>query len=68
MAALLTGHLREDGVEIVLVFDVDETVVEHTLTFVAEETEDLVLVSHLTRVTLQHTWTSKGEDVWKGEL
>lgn len=45
---VLTGHLRDDGVEVGLVLVVDESIVEHPLTLMAEETEDLVLISHLT--------------------
>ncbi len=52
---VLTGHLTDDGVEIGLILVVDEPVVKHSLTLVAEETEDLVLVSHLTWLTLQYT-------------
>lgn len=52
---VLTGHLRDDGVEIGLILVVDESVVEHSLTLMAEETEDLVPVSHLTWLTLQYT-------------
>lgn len=52
---ILTGHLADDGVEIGLILVVDKSVVEHPLTFMAEETEDLVFVSHLTRLTLQYT-------------
>lgn len=54
---VLTGHLRDDGVEIGLILVVDQSVVEHSLTLMAEETEHLVLVSHLARLTLQYTWT-----------
>ena len=53
--SILTGHLTDDGVEIHLILVVDESIVEHPLTLVAEETEDLVLISHLTGLTLQHT-------------
>lgn len=56
---VLTGHLTDDGVEIDLILVVDESVMEHPLTLMAEETEDLVLVSHLTRLTLQYSWTSR---------
>lgn len=49
---VLTGHLTDDAVEISLVLVVDESVVEHPLAFMTEETEDLVLVPHLTGVTL----------------
>lgn len=59
MNRALTGHLTDDAVEISLILVVDESVVEHPLALMAEETEDLVLVSHLTRLTLQYTWTSK---------
>lgn len=52
---VLTGHLADDDVEIHLVLVVDEPVVEHALTLVAEEAEDLGFVSHLTRLTLQDT-------------
>lgn len=51
----LTGHLADKGVEIVFVFAVDEPIVEHTLTLMAEETEDLILVYDLTGLTLQYT-------------
>lgn len=52
---ILTGHLADDDVEIHLVLVVDEPVVEHALTLVAEEAEDLGFVSHLTRLALQDT-------------
>lgn len=51
---ILTGHFTDDGVEISLILVVDESVMEHPLTFMAEKPEDLVLVSHLTRLTLQN--------------
>lgn len=52
----LTSHLTDDTVEISLILVVDEPVVEHPLALMAEETKDLVLVSHLTWLTLQNTW------------
>lgn len=64
---VLTGHLTDDGVEIGLILVVDEPVVEHSLTLVAEETEDLVLVPHLTRLTLQYTWTSREGKIYGNE-
>lgn len=51
---VLTGHFTDHGVEIGLILVADESVVKHPLTFMAEKTEDLVLVSHLTRLTLQY--------------
>ena len=53
---LLTGHLRDDDVEVGLVLVVDEPVVEHALTLVTEETEGLSLVPDRTRTALQHAW------------
>lgn len=61
---VLTSHLTDDAVEISLILAVDESIVEHPLALVAEETEDLVLVSHLTRHTLQYTWTSKDGKIY----
>lgn len=54
---VLTGHLREDGVKISLVLVVDESIVKDALTLVTEQTEDLRLISHCRRLTLQHTCT-----------
>lgn len=56
---VLTSHLTDDAVEISLILVVDESIVEHPLALMAEETEYLVLVSHLALLTLQYTWTSK---------
>lgn len=56
---VLTGHLTDDGVKIHLVLVVDEPVMEHPLTLMAEEAEDLLFVSHLARLTLQDTCTQK---------
>lgn len=58
---VLTGHLADYGVEIGLILVVDESVVEHPLALMAEETEDMVFVSNLTRLTLQYTWSSREE-------
>lgn len=51
---VLTGHLTDDGVEIGLILVVDESIMEYPLTLMAEETENLVLISHLTWLTLQY--------------
>ena len=56
---ILTSHLTDDGVEISLILVVDESIMEHSLTLMAEETEDLGHISHLTWLTLQYTWTSR---------
>ena len=49
---VLTGHLTDDCVEKGLILGVDESVMKDPLTFMAEEAEDLSLVSHLTWLTL----------------
>lgn len=54
IVAVLTGHLADHGVEVGLVLVVDEAILKHTLTLVTEETEDLVLILHCARLTLQH--------------
>lgn len=60
--SVLTSHLTDDTVEISLILVVDEPVMEHSLALMAEETKNLVPVSHLTRLTLQNTWRfSNGE-------
>lgn len=43
--------------EVGLVLIVDESIVEHTLTLVTEQTKDLGLISHCSWLTLQHTCT-----------
>lgn len=43
--------------EVGLVLVVDESIMEHTLTLVTEQTEDLGLISHCSWLTLQHTCT-----------
>lgn len=50
----LTGHLGDHGVEVGLVLVVDKAVVEHPLTLVTEQPEDLGLVPHRPGLTLQH--------------
>ena len=52
------SHLRHDLVEEHLVLVVDESVVEHTLRLVAEQAEQLVVVSDHARVGLQDTCTN----------
>ena len=54
-----TGHFREDGVEVGLVFSVDEPVVEHSLALVTKQPEDLLLVPNHTRVCLKNTYTHR---------
>lgn len=54
---MLTGHLRDHGIEIALVLIVDESIVEDTLTLMTEQTEDLGLIFHCSWLTLQHTYT-----------
>lgn len=54
---VLTGHLREDVVKVSLVLVVDKSIVKDALTLVTEQTEDLHLISHCSRLTLQHTCT-----------
>lgn len=50
----LTGHLGDHGVEVGLVLVVDEAIVEHPLTLVTKQPEDLGLVPHRPGLTLQH--------------
>ena len=54
LVRVLTGNLTDDGVEIGLILVVNESIMEHPLTLVAEKTEDLGGISHLTRLTLQY--------------
>lgn len=49
---VITGHFTEDSVEISLILVVNESIVEHALTLVAEQTENLILVSYLTGLRL----------------
>ena len=50
------GHLREDSVEVGLVFFVDESVVEDSLCLVAEEPENLFMLANHSRICLEHPY------------
>ena len=52
---MFASHLCKDLIEVGLVFIVDKTVMEDTLALMAEKTEDAVLISDDTRVSLQDT-------------
>ena len=52
---MLGGHLREHCVKVSLVFVIDQTIMEHSLRLVAEQTEHLRLLSNHASVCLQNT-------------
>ena len=60
---VLGGHLGEDAIEVPLVGLVDESVVEHPLALVAVEPEDVVVLTDHTRVSLQHSCITRGEQI-----
>ena len=55
LSKMFISHLRQDVVEVGLVLHVDETIMEDSQSFVAEETKDLLCLSHHTRVSLEDT-------------
>lgn len=53
---VLGGHLRENAIEVPLVSFVHQSVMEHPLALMAEETENLVVFTDHTRICLKYTW------------
>lgn len=52
---ILTGHFCQNDMEVVLVFIVDQTIMEHSLTFMAKQSKYLNFFSYCSWITLENT-------------
>ena len=53
---MFAGHFRKDDMEGCLVVVRDESIVEYTQSFVAEQPEHLLIIAYCSRISLQQTY------------